>query len=735
VEVFKVVGKVRCAPMSRMMSTAFGQLAVWILATFVTWALCWRIVSPVNCREEPSCLRQMQIHPGHYHVISTTALTAMAGHEVVGLVAAYFGAQKAQTLIPHIRSRCLPSCLLAIMFGTLAIVEWLFSHTDRTLAHVMHNSDGLTPGARPTYTLQYLEFNINVPILFVLSGYCSLGRPLPEVSRPLVVTNIYIILSWAATATASGILKWLLITISFGMFAWASRDMVQWCKEFERTAPRDLPSRAVRPWISRGLILEFLAYGLVYLLSGLGLICAETERKSFFALTFGSKIAICAIFVFIRADEYHKTLTDVLRKVSVSNVGMISILRGSFDILLPCVVDSYGRCKFPPQMSGDMGKLEKILGCTVAGANFKDFLAESDRADFAAYLRNVIRQADFPQDTSDSVALWTENAMPPIAQVLNSKLQGREQKLTASLHLSVVPKSSTLGRAAERHLVAAIRLSDEIQDAELDQKGVVFQDFKANQRQTSEESTGTNVSDAQTHCETDSTNSGIVANLADLRKLGASLVLNASADEASNWGPSLVSDDALSHLGAMAEQEAAFLKGKVAMDARLVGTWEGSTSHELGGYHQRIEFKNDCLNAEVTVMGQTLPAHISMNCSVEPHRLDIEVIPRGSVMAPPPIPYIFKIVGDSLHLCGPADSSMKRAKAFEGPGLCIMERVERVSLPSLPEPEPEWSRTCSPASEVAAAEPPQAKSWAEPVVAASLTLAVTSTLIALRKSL
>lgn len=724
--------------MSRMMSTALGQLAVWILATLITWALCWQMVSPVNCREEPSCLRQMQIHPGHYHVISTSALTAMAGHEVVGLVASYFGAQKAQTLIPHIRSRCLPSFLLAMMFGTLAIVEWLFSHSDRTLAHVMHNSDGLTPGARPTYTLQYLEFNINVPILFILSGYCSLGRPLQEVSRPLVVTNIYIILSWAATATASGIFKWLLIAISFGMFAWASCDMVQWCKEFQRTAPRDLPSRWVRPWISHGLILEFLAYGLVYLLSASGFICAETERKSFFALTFGSKIAICAIFVFIRADEYHKTLTDVLRKVSVSNVGMISILRGSFDILLPCVVDSYGRCKFPSQMSGDMGKLEKILGCTVAGANFKDLLAsESDRIDFAAYLRNVIRQADFPGDTSESAALWTcENAMPPIAQVLNSKLQGKEQKLTASVHLSVVPKSSGVGRGAERHLVAAIRLSDEIEDAELDQKGAAFQDFKVNQRQTSEQSTDTNVSDAQTHCDTDSTHSGIVANLADLRKLGASLVLNASADgeEASNWGPSLVTDDALSHLGAMAEQEAAFLKGKVAMDARLVGTWEGSTSKELGGYQQRIEFKNDCLNAEVTVMGQTLPAHISMNCSVVPHRLDIEVIPQGSVMAPPPIPYIFKIVGDSLHLCGPADSSMRRAKAFEGPGLCIMERV------SLPEPEPEWSRTCSPASEaVEAPKPPETtarKSWAsEPVVAASLTLALTSTLIALRKSL
>ena len=47
----------------------------------------------------------------------------------------------------------------------------------------------------------------------------------------------------------------LLIATSFGMFAWASRDIVQRCKEFERTAPRDLPSRSVRPWISHGLML------------------------------------------------------------------------------------------------------------------------------------------------------------------------------------------------------------------------------------------------------------------------------------------------------------------------------------------------------------------------------------------------------------------------------------------------------------------------------------------------
>ena len=57
---------------------------------------------------------------------------------------------------------------------------------------------------------------------------------------------------------------------------------------------------------------------------------------------------------------------------------MISILRGSFDIILPCVLDAAGRCKLPPQMSGDMEKLEKMLGCRVAGANLKDLLAGED---------------------------------------------------------------------------------------------------------------------------------------------------------------------------------------------------------------------------------------------------------------------------------------------------------------------------------------------------------------------
>ena len=42
---------------------------------------------------------------------------------------------------------------------------------------------------------------------------------------------------------------------------------------------------------------------------------------------------------------------------------------------------------------------------------------------------------------------------------------------------------------------------------------------------------------------------------------------------------------------------------------------------------------------------------------------------------PAPIPYIFKFEKGSLHLCGPVDGRLHRATSFDGPGLCIMEKV------------------------------------------------------------
>ena len=55
----------------------------------------------------------------------------------------------------------------------------------------------------------------------------------------------------------------------------------------------------------------------------------------------------------------------------------------------------------------------------------------------------------------------------------------------------------------------------------------------------------------------------------------------------------------MSHFGAFVPQIGAF-------DARICGIWEGNTSEALGGYLQTIEFDTDCINAKITVMGQTL---------------------------------------------------------------------------------------------------------------------------------
>mmetsp|Transcript_48549 Transcript_48549/g.113323 ORF Transcript_48549/g.113323 Transcript_48549/m.113323 type:complete len:726 (-) Transcript_48549:215-2392(-) len=724
------------------MASLLAQLPLWAGVTLATWVACWLTVSPQTCQDQIVCNAQMQTYPAYYHVISSTALVAMAGNEICGLIATFMGARQTQELIPHLKSRCLPSFLLALMFAWLAVVERFFSRPEATLAHVHTSADGMTEVGRPVYTLRYIEWCINVPILFLLSGHCSLGRPLREVSRPLVVTNIYIIFSWMATVTQSGILKWFLIVLAFHMYGWASMDMLAWSRAFERSAPRDLPSRRIRPWLSNGLIIHFQFFGAIYMASVVGVIDAETEQLGYFVVTFGAKIAYCATFVFIRADEYHKTLTDVLKKVSVSNVGMISILRGSFDIIVPCVLDAAGRCKLPSQMSGDMWKLEKMLNCKVASANLKDLLQDQDQEDFVSYVRNVVRQADCPQAFSEATlttsGIWScgANVMPPIAQVLHSKMQAAPGPLRARLHLSVVPRSAvTSGK--ERHLVAAIQFGDEEggeleaenpkteRDKEADTADTGFGNFKAEDRQTSTGST--HVSD------------GLIANLADLTKLGASLGDDGSED-GDSWECSM--SDKMSHLGAFAEAP--------SVDARICGVWQGKTSESLGGYSQRIEVETDCYHASITVMGQTMPALVHMNCAVEPKQLDISVVPTEGAPSPPTIPYIFRFGPDgSLQLCGPVDHHMRRPSTFRGPGLCVMERVpeplpETGKTPQKPEkekapfePDPEFSRTNT-------EEPPEATidqivqdldftlpGWKESAVVA---VALTGAFMALRKS-
>ena len=226
---------------------------------------------------------------------------------------------------------------------------------------------------------------------------------------------------------------------------------------------------------------------------------------------------------------------------------MISILRGSFDIILPCVLDAAGRCKLPGTYSGDMAKLEKILGYAVSGANLKDLLAgEEQKNDFSAYVRNVVRQADCPQAfnsaTLSTQGAWScdAGAMPPIAQVLHSKIQQKsQQKLNTTLHLSVVPRSA-LSLGKERQLVAAFQISTEgpnDQDEPTAAAVTNFETFKAGQSSMGGSTANPTSDEGSLH--------GIVANLSDLNKLGASGVLGTPefTDEASEYWGHTASDE------------------------------------------------------------------------------------------------------------------------------------------------------------------------------------------------
>ncbi|CAE7947545.1 mask, partial [Symbiodinium sp. KB8] len=62
-------------------------------------------------------------------------------------------------------------------------------------------------GGEPVYTSIYCEWLVNVPILLVLAGNCALDRPSGEISRPLLVTNIYIVFAWTAHFIPSPFLR------------------------------------------------------------------------------------------------------------------------------------------------------------------------------------------------------------------------------------------------------------------------------------------------------------------------------------------------------------------------------------------------------------------------------------------------------------------------------------------------------------------------------------------------
>lgn len=106
-----------------------------------------------------------------------------------------------------------------------------------------------------------------------------------------------------------------------------------------------------------------------------------------------------------------------------------------------------------------------------------------------------------------------------------------------------------------------------------------------------------------------------------------------------------------------------------------MGVWNGTVNQVLGGYAQEMDFLDEH-QVRVEVLSRSIIGRYWVDCSHEPHHLNIQVpmqdMPPG-MPPPPPVPYIARVDDEGLHLCCPY-LKMERPTDFEGPGYCIMKR-------------------------------------------------------------
>eukprot|EP00439_Symbiodinium_sp_Y106_P061678 s208_g9.t1 len=107
----------------------------------------------------------------------------------------------------------------------------------------------------------------------------------------------------------------------------------------------------------------------------------------------GCKMTLSILFASIRSYQNHQALARLVFKVRGSSVAFVSLLRGTFDHVVPCTVQSNGVCELPARRSRDLRELEHLLGRPLAAASFNDQLAGGrERERFNAYVQNALRQ-------------------------------------------------------------------------------------------------------------------------------------------------------------------------------------------------------------------------------------------------------------------------------------------------------------------------------------------------------
>ncbi|CAE7462092.1 unnamed protein product [Symbiodinium natans] len=301
-----------------MFKQLLSRKVSWVLITAFTAVLCYTAVRPALCSHDERCQEQhssaTELVP--YSSLISASLAAVLMHELASVILTFRTAQKALSLIPNVRESLIPSALLCTSFAVLLLENMPFYAANS--AWFVHASVSELPelDRMPVYTIFYVEWLVNVPILLVLAGGVSLGRPGPEVAEPLVLTNIYMILAWCADFISNAPGKWAVVAVSFLMYFKASYDMFLWVKRWRVDNPDG--HLFGRPLLAMALVLVFGIYGLVYVFRLVGVVSWKFECIFFLTMNFSTKLCASMSLAGIRSSEFQEVLLVMLANTQTS---------------------------------------------------------------------------------------------------------------------------------------------------------------------------------------------------------------------------------------------------------------------------------------------------------------------------------------------------------------------------------------------------------------------------------
>lgn len=316
----------------------FCFLGAWWGVSAVCVTVAYLILAPESCSSSETCIKNYEAESVKANTYICCGLATLLIHEALSLASNYRSARTALRNLntAMVERSFLPGSLIAMTFAVLLIENMIVAMSETPWYAFVANPGVVSKDAsQPVFNVVYLEWLVDVPILLVIAGRCALRRPWRELTRPVLITNVYIVLSWACFFIADANIRWALICLTFVMYGWASWGILRWTAAYQEKANRKLPGRTMRLWLPFGLVSVFGVYGAVYLGMFTQSVSGETSRNWYKWMDVSVKVLMSIAFGGIRGTEYYEQLFLLLMQsnvLKIHNVDMPYRLESRLDL-------------------------------------------------------------------------------------------------------------------------------------------------------------------------------------------------------------------------------------------------------------------------------------------------------------------------------------------------------------------------------------------------------------------